>query len=47
MRAVAIIFDFVQPLVASGCHVDQLRKLRRDPFGQRGRTGALPRYRAP
>ena len=31
-HAVAVIFDFVQPLVAPRRRFDQLRELRRDPF---------------
>jgi hypothetical protein len=46
-HAVAVIFDFVQPLVALWRRFDQLRELRRDPFGQRSRIVApLARYGA-
>jgi hypothetical protein len=38
MHAVAVIFDFVQPLVAIRRGVDQLRELRRDPLRQSGRA---------
>jgi hypothetical protein len=44
VHTVALIFDFVQPLVASQRGVDQLRELRRDPFRQRRRVGAPARY---
>lgn len=44
MHAVAVIFDFVQPLIAVRRSLDELRELRRDPLRQRGRIGALPRY---
>ena len=44
---VAVIFDLVQPLIAVGRGVGQLRELRRDPFRHRGRIGAPPaRYGA-
>ena len=33
MHAVAVEFDFVQPLVALRRRIDQLRELRRDPLG--------------
>ena len=33
MHAVAVEFDFMQPLVAFGRRIDQLRELRRDPLG--------------
>jgi hypothetical protein len=46
MHAVAVGFDFVEPLVAFGRRVDELRALRRNPLRQRGRICALPRYRA-
>jgi hypothetical protein len=48
MHTVALIFDFVQPLVASRRRVDQLRELRRDPFRPRCRAtaGLLRRLRA-
>ena len=41
MHAVAVEFDFMQPVVAFRRRVDQLSELRRDPFRQRGR-GAAP-----
>ena len=37
MHPVAVIFDFMEPLIAVRRGVDQLGELRRDPFGQRGR----------
>jgi hypothetical protein len=37
MHAVAVIFDFVEPLIAIWRHVDQLGELRQDPLRQRGR----------
>ena len=47
MHAIAVIFDFVQPLIAVGRGLDQLRELRRDPFRHRGRISAPPaRYGA-
>jgi hypothetical protein len=46
MHAVAVELDFVQPLAAFRRRVDQLCELRRDPFRQRGRVGAPPRYGA-
>src|SRR5205823_5863161 len=47
MHAVAVEFDFVQPLVALRRRIDQLRELRRDPLRQGGRLGAPPpRYDA-
>jgi hypothetical protein len=33
MHAVAVIFDFVQPLIAIRRGIDQLRELGRDPLG--------------
>ena len=44
-HAVAVVFNFVQPLVALRRRVDQLRELRRDPLRPSGRTprNALPR----
>jgi len=44
MHAVAVELDFVEPLIAVRRRLDQLRQLRRDPFRQRGRIGAVPRY---
>jgi hypothetical protein len=41
MHAVAVEFDFVEPLVAFRRRVDQLGELRRDPFRQ-GRGIAAP-----
>jgi hypothetical protein len=38
MHAVAVEFDFVQPLIAFRRGVDQLGKLRRDPLRQSGRA---------
>jgi hypothetical protein len=40
MHAVAVIFDFVEPLVAVRRRIDQLRELRQDPLRQSGRAGA-------
>jgi hypothetical protein len=40
VHAVAVIFDFVEPLIAVRRRVDQLRELRQDPFRQSGRVGA-------
>jgi hypothetical protein len=45
MHAVAVVFDFMKPLITVRCRVDQLRELRRDPLRQRGRIDALPRDR--
>jgi hypothetical protein len=39
MHAVAVIFDFVEPLIAVRRRIDQLGQLRRDPLRQRGRVG--------
>ena len=36
MHAVAVELDFVQPVVAVRRRLDQLRKLRRDAFRQKG-----------
>ena len=44
MHAIAVEFDFVEPLVSVRRCVDQLRKLRRDPFRQ-GSGAASTRYR--
>jgi hypothetical protein len=45
MHAVAVVFDFVQPLVADRRHVDQLRELRRNPLRERGGIiASLARY---
>jgi len=38
MHAVAVIFDFMQPLVAVGRRVDQLGQLRRNPRRHTGRA---------
>jgi hypothetical protein len=46
MHAVAVIFDFMQPLIAVRRSLDQLRQLRCNPLRQRGRIGAPPRGRA-
>jgi hypothetical protein len=47
MHAEAVIFDFVQPLVAVRRGVDELGVLRRDPFRHGGRIGPPPaRYGA-
>src|SRR5689334_11825833 len=47
MHAVTVEFDFVVRGVAVRRRVDQLCELRRDPFRQGGRFGALPaRYAA-
>jgi hypothetical protein len=47
MHAVAVVFDFVEPLVAVRRRVDQLGQLRPDPFRQRGLIAAWPaRYGA-
>jgi hypothetical protein len=45
MHAIAVEFDFVEPLIAVRRRVDQLGELRRDPFGQSGRDAAPARYR--
>ena len=42
VHPVAVVFDFVEPLVAIRRRVDQLRELRRDPLRERGRIGAPP-----
>ena len=42
MHAVAVEFDFVEPLVAFGRGVDQLGELRPDPLRQSSRPGARP-----
>jgi hypothetical protein len=44
VHAVAVVFDFMQPLVAFRRHIDQLRELRPYPLRQRGRLAA-PRAR--
>jgi hypothetical protein len=47
MHAVAVEFDFVEPVVAVRRRVDQLGELRRDPLRQGGRFGVPPaRYGA-
>jgi hypothetical protein len=47
MHAEAVIFDFVQPLVAVGRLFDELRQLRPYPLRQSGSTAARPaRYRS-
>ncbi len=38
VHAVAVEFDFVQPVVAFRRRVDQLGELRRDPLRQSGRA---------
>jgi hypothetical protein len=38
MHAVAVEFDFIQPLVAFRRGVDELRELRRDPSGESRRA---------
>ena len=41
MHAVAVVFDFVEPLLAFRRRIDQLGQLRPDPLRQRdGRHGA-------
>ena len=40
MHAVAVEFDFVEPLVAVRRRVDKLGELRPDPLRQSRRTGA-------
>ena len=45
MHAEAVIFDFMQPLVAVRRRVDQLRELRRNPFRQYD-GASLARYGA-
>ena len=45
MHAVAVEFDFVQPLIAFRRRVDQLGVLRRDPFRQ-SRRARTARYRS-
>ena len=45
--AVAVKLDFVQPVVAFRCRVDELRELRRDPVRQSGSdmtTGCRSRH---
>ena len=44
MHAVAVVFDFVKPLVAVRRFVDELRQLRPYPIGQGGfrRCGFVP-----
>ena len=47
MHAVAVEFDFVQPLIALRRRVDELRELRRDPVRQSGSdmtTGCRSRH---
>jgi hypothetical protein len=44
MHAVAVVFDFMQPLVALRRRVDQLGQLRRDPLRQ-GRCVVTASYR--
>jgi len=44
MHAVAVVFDFVEPLIAIRRGVDQLRELRHDPRRRRRRVGAPARY---
>jgi hypothetical protein len=47
MHAVAVVFDFVEPLVAFRRSVDQLGELRPDPFRKRdGVCAALAGYAA-
>jgi hypothetical protein len=43
MHAVAVIFEFMQPVVAFRRHIDQLRELRLDPGGQRCGWSGRPR----
>jgi hypothetical protein len=45
VHAIAVIFDFVEPLIAFGCGVDQLRELRQDPVRQGDRVAAAAGYR--
>jgi hypothetical protein len=46
MHAVAVEFDFVEPLIAVRRRVDKLGQLRPDPLRQNGRVGArTARYR--
>ena len=46
VHAVAVEFDFVEPLIAFRCRVDELGELRPDPLRQSGLLGARPaRYR--
>ena len=40
VHAIAVVFDFVEPLVAFGRRVDQVRQLRPNPFRQCSRVGA-------
>ena len=42
MHAVAVEFDFVEPLIAVRRRVDELSQLRPDPLGQSSRTSAWP-----
>ena len=46
MHAIAVVFDFVEPLVAFRRRVDELRQLRPDPLGQRVRSDAQGGYRS-
>jgi hypothetical protein len=43
MHAVAVEFDFVEPLIAFGRRFDELGELRRDPRRQSGRGTAPSR----
>jgi len=40
IHAVAVEFDFMQPLIAIRRRIDQLGELRPDPLRQSSRTGA-------
>ena len=47
VHALAVVFDFVDPVVAFGCRVDELSELRPYPWRQGGRLDASPaRYTA-
>jgi hypothetical protein len=47
VHAVPAVFDFVDPVVAFGCRVDELSELRPYPWRQGGRLDASPaRYTA-
>jgi len=46
MHAIAVVFNFVERLVALRRGVDQLSQLQADPLRQRGRGDAPARYRS-
>ena len=47
MHAVAVIFDFMQPLIAFRRFFDKLRQLRPYPFRQGGGLAAYPVFCRP